>query len=79
MEDEVEGRTSEYEHDIDDFDVMDEKNERTYDNDGSCHSSDEEVEVKPVSHMLCKSAELLPFRGGQPWQGEQEDKTPSPD
>ncbi len=86
MEDEEEGRTSEDEYDNDEHEdnekkveVMEEKKEGTYDDDDKDDTSDEEVEVKLVNHVLCESAERLPFRGGKPWQGEQEDSIPSPD
>ncbi len=36
------------------------------------------MEVKHVIHVLCESTERLPFRGGEPWQGEPEDSIPSP-
>ncbi len=36
------------------------------------------MEAKITNKVLRESAEPLPFRGGEPWQGEQDDSIRSP-
>jgi hypothetical protein len=85
MEEEEEGQTSEDEDGDDEYEDnekkvedMEEEKEGTYEDEDKEDSSDEEVDVKIMNNVLRDSAERLPFRGGQPWQGEQEYSIPSP-
>jgi hypothetical protein len=85
MEEEEEGGSSEDEDDNEEYEDnekkvedMEEEKEGTYEEEDKEETSDEEVEAKIMNKVLRESAERLPFRGGKPWQGEQEDSIRSP-
>ena len=67
----MDGQTSEDEYDSD---HKSEDNKKII---GFHDDNKEELESQLVNQVLCESAERLPFKEGEPWQGEQEDSIPS--